>query len=314
VFLIWQFWPLLKHDNVARFWLISLLLSVVPVSAYGVPQGRLLSFAAVAGYGLVAQLIVLSLARGSSPYSAIQCRLGIRKGVSLFFIGMLVFMQLMMWGVANLQVFKTLNIKLEDPEKAFKSWVRVGIEPDITQKTVVIMNSPDAFSFVYVPFELDYYGLPMPSRIRILSGNASPITVTRVDERTLKVRPEAGFLPDTRKPIEGAPKDLPAAHFGHVMHKLSQGYRDERNPMRVGERVALSNMTVEITEVSASGLPVEAKFVFDTPLEDASFKWLYWNWDNDTGEPHAQVFEYLRYKAFTPPAIGESVRLRGPFH
>ncbi len=310
MFLILQFWPLLRHDKLARFWAASMLFAVVPVCAYGVPQGRLLSFAAVAGYGLVAQFMLLSFGKDGSNYSSINCSRSLRKIVAVFFVFSLVIFQLIQWGAANTYVIAAASSGSVQPEK---KWLNIGTEAEIEQKTVMVINAPDAFSFVYLPFVRDYFEIPLPERLRVLSSSVSPITITRVDDYSLRIRPDAGFLPDTTKPLPGTPKDLPARHFGHIMHKVSQGYRDERNPMKIGEKVVLSNMIVEITEITDLGLPAEAIFTFNKKLEDDSFKWIYWNWDNDTANPKAPITDYFRYKEFKLPAAGDSIRLSGPF-
>lgn len=307
------FWPMLRSDKTARFWALSMILSVVPVCAYGIPQGRLLSFVGVAGYGLVAQYVLYCFRPEASPY-AVSPRFHLtRQLAALVMIFTLVFAQLVMWSVANLNVYLAAGQKKSSPELFFKSWLTLGTEPEIVDKTVVVVNAPDAFSMVYIPFEYDYYGLPIPHRMRILSGNVSPLTVTRLDEYSLLVRPDAGFLPDTSKPVYGLPENVPELHVGHFMHKVNQGYRDERNPMTVGEKLVLSDLIVEITEISDIGLATEVKFTFNRPLEDESFKWLYWNWKPDTNKSFSHPDTYLEYRPFELPEIGESVRLLGPF-
>lgn len=72
-------------------------------------------------------------------------------------------------------------------------------------------------------------------------------------------------------------------------------------PLRAGDRICLDRMTVEVRAVDGTGLPREVAFEFEVPLEDASLRWLWWDWDR------------RRYRAFTPPAVGATVALVGPF-
>lgn len=307
------FWPILRSDKTARFWALSMVLSVVPVCAYGVPQGRLLSFVAVAGYGLVAQYMLYCFGGERSPYRVSPYFHLTRQFIALVMVFMLVVVQILFWAIANSNVFIGADYKKAHPEENYHSWLRLGTEPELVDKTVVVVNTPDAFSVVYIPFENEYRRLPIPHRIRMLSGNVSPLTVTRLDEYTLLIRPDAGFLPDTSKPVFGLPENVPDIHVGHFMHKVNQGYRDERNPMKVGEQIVLSDLVIEITEVSEIGLPTEVKFTFDRPLEDESFKWLYWNWKPDDTSRSARSGSFLEYRPFKVPAVNESVRLLGPF-
>ena len=65
--------------------------------------------------------------------------------------------------------------------------------------------------------------------------------------------------------------------------------------MHVGERVELERLSIEVFEVSMSGVPTAARFRFDVPLDDASLIWHHWS----AGA----------YRPFTPPAIGEEMVL-----
>ena len=65
--------------------------------------------------------------------------------------------------------------------------------------------------------------------------------------------------------------------------------------LRKGERIQLSQMTVEVVELSADGRPTVCDFVFTEPLESSRFVWRVW----DSGQ----------VRDFQPPALGESVQV-----
>lgn len=313
------FWPLLRRDKTARFWGLAMILAVVPVCAYGVQQGRLLSFAAIGGFGLVAQLIFISFneEKRNKIYSGLK-QIPAYLGTYFFIITLLI-VQL----IAITSIFVIAFTNGDKINHITPGFVRtnVGIDKEIENKTVVVINAPDAFRFVYLPFERDYFKQPIPDKIRILSPSISPITITRVDAKTLILKPDAGFLPDTRKPLPGAPIDLPDVHGGHTIHKIIQGYRDERNPMKVGDKYNLSDLTIEIIAITDDGLPTEAKFTFNKNLEDDSFRWLYCDWDvaykvmaQEDVSDIPGVIPQSGFRKFNVPAIGESVTIKGPFY
>ncbi len=68
--------------------------------------------------------------------------------------------------------------------------------------------------------------------------------------------------------------------------------------MRVGERVELTGLGIEVLEVPANGDPTAARFEFDVPLEDSSLRWLRWREG--------------RFEPFAPPPIGEETTLVPP--
>jgi hypothetical protein len=78
------------------------------------------------------------------------------------------------------------------------------------------------------------------------------VTVRRLDERTLAIRPRGG----------------------HLRSPLDRVFRSERRQMRLAEWIRLTGLTATVTGVTADGRPGEATFRFDEPLESPSLVWL----------------------------------------
>ena len=97
-------------------------------------------------------------------------------------------------------------------------------------------------------------GEPRPRRLRLLASGLASVRVTRVDERTLRVRPAHGFYS-----TEGE----------RMLRGLSR-------PFRSGTEVRLSDLRVSVTEVDANGRALEAVFRFERPLDDDSLLWSAW--------------------------------------
>jgi hypothetical protein len=75
---------------------------------------------------------------------------------------------------------------------------------------------------------------------------------------------------------------------------LDHLYRDA-TPMSIGERIAYGGATIEVTEVTDDGRPIDVRVHFSVDLEDPSLRWLQW--------------KHGVYVPFEPPAVGESVVL-----
>ena len=138
---------------------------------------------------------------------------------------------------------------------------------------VVIVNPPFPFFAHYLQIVRALRGEPIPARVRVLAPGTGTVDVMRIDDWTLEIRPEKGFL---------------SAPFDAL-------FRGRHQPLDPGEKIELSGLTVEILEVAADGLPGVATFRFDRPLEDPGLRWLRW----DDG----------RYAAFVPPEVGQVRRL-----
>jgi hypothetical protein len=143
--------------------------------------------------------------------------------------------------------------------------------PAIRDKTVILVNPPADPYAGLLPTLRAAEGRPMPRALRWLATGASEVRVTRVDDRSLRVRPAAGFL------------SLPSE-------------RMQRNPARrmpVGHEVRYSDTTIRVTAITADGRPAEILARFDAPLEDARFVFLAWSPDK-------------RFVPFALPAVGQS--------
>ena len=114
----------------------------------------------------------------------------------------------------------------------------------------------------------------MPRHTRVLAPAIPSVTIRRLDERTLAIRPRGGYL---RWPLD-------------------QVFRSERRQFALGEQVRLTGMTVTISSLTADGRPAEATFRFDVPLESPSLLWLCFRGDG--------------FEPFTPPAVGQEAEIR----
>jgi hypothetical protein len=147
-------------------------------------------------------------------------------------------------------------------------------DPSITEKSLIIVNSPSVINTAFTQVSRVLSGEPYPRHVRVLAPGGAAVSLARTDERTLVLRPDGGYL----------------------LRPFDQLYRGVHHPLALHERVQLTEVTVEITELTDDGRPAEATFRFDVPLEDPSHYWLQWT--------------HGAYRPFTPPAVGDTVRLR----
>ena len=118
--------------------------------------------------------------------------------------------------------------------------------------------------------------MDVPERWWWLSAGNRPVQVERISEKTIALRPEAGFL----------------------QRPWSQIFRrPETDPMPQGHRVRLSGMEALVIQSDSKGRPQEVHFTFDVPLEDPSLKWLAWSEGT--------------YVPFTPPPLGTTITVEG---
>jgi hypothetical protein len=251
-------WPLLRRDATARFWAAGMVLALLPVCAT-FPADRLLLFPGLGAMGLLAQFLALVFASSE--------RLPSRKLMRAAG-GVLIAIHLVIAPIALPVLVSPQTLA----RLVARTSMRVPLDESVTHQDVIVINPPSLLYAVYFPLEREAAGLPVPRRVRFLSSGVAGMTIQRTDAYSLVIGVEGGYI-------------------GWSFERL---FRDERHPMHVGERVALTGMTATVTAITNDGRPAEAAFRFAVPLEDASLRWIWWH----DGE----------FRPFTPPAVGETVQ------
>lgn len=247
--------PLLRRDRVARFWALGMVISLVP-AASTYPHNRQLLFPSFGAMGLIAQLWHLY---------AIELKGAVLSRLSRFSggFGAVVLFNHMILSPIYAPI-AACSIVFTRP--LMRAAANVG--DDIVGRDAVFMTAPDYFAVKLVQLGRRIDRKPLARKWRALSFGPQPVTVSRVDARTLSLEYEGGIL--------GTP--------------FMELYRDRRLKMAPGDTVSLEGLDIEVTSVTADGRADRAEFKFDKPLEDPSFVFYYWT-DNE-------------FRHFKPPPLG----------
>jgi len=267
IVLIFVLAPLLLKDRTARFWATGMILSALPVCAT-FPNDRLLVFVGIGAMGLVAQLLCVVFDKSRRRQKPAYWRI---PAVSLAV--MLVLSHLVIAPLAlPLRVANPMG-----PKQFMDRMTLEALDESVRDEDLILVNPPLSFLAGMNSFAWAANDLPMPRRMRILASSLfQPVDIRRPDANTLVVRPA----------------------YGYCAHSMDRLFRDKKAKSSAGDRIELTGMTVEITEVTVDGRPAEAAFRFSVSLEDASLRWL----------------QYVdrAFEPFVPPGIGESVTLPAP--
>lgn len=256
--------PLWKRDPRMRFFAVGMVLSTLPPSAT-FPADRLLTWMSFGGMGVCALIIGAYIDERATIEAPIY-----RRGIATFATWVFVIGHVVTGPLAFPMRARAIASIREVIGRADSS---VPKSKAITDKVVVFANPPTDPLACYVPIIRASLHEPRPKTIRWLATAATAVTLERIDARTLRVKPQGGFLPTSAEWM----------------------LRSVRNPMRVGEIVALEHMSVRITALTDDARPAEAIITFDAPLEDPKFYWMQWI---EAG-----------YVPFAPPPIGKTVEL-----
>jgi len=251
-------WPrLATEQRQSSFWLVGVGLSLALICASG-PQDRNLVFV---GFG-VAPLLAIAFARLVEAPPIQRWRRSLASTLAVFNLALapvlLPIKCLAILGIAHM----FLPVDNSIPR-----------DPAITGKTLVVVWT-QLEPAVYYSWSLrDHGGIPRPGRTRILATSREDVSITRLDEVTLRLHPGDGF-------------------FASEASKL---FRSASNPFSKGDTVELSNTKATVTEVTVDGRPATVDFRFSAPLESPEWLWM-------RGSRQGLV-------KWMPPKVGETVML-----
>jgi hypothetical protein len=236
--------PLLRRDRTARFWMLGMLLSILPICST-FPSDRLLTFVGIGAMGLVAQFFCVVFGKSQWKPKLLLWRIPAIVLAAIFILSHLI--------VAPLVLPLRAAYPMMPKKFTEKLMISGPLDDSVRNQDLVVVNPPLAFAVIMSPLEWESNNQPMPRHLRILTSSLGrPVKVYRQDARTLTVRPEYGYC-------------------AMVFDKL---FLDREHPFSIGDRVELTGMTAEIRELTGDGRPAEAAFTFAVVLEDPSLRWL----------------------------------------
>jgi len=236
--------PLFRRDATTRFFVTGAVLSLLPSCAV-FPSGRLLFFASLGMIGALAQLIA-AWREGEGWFPT----RGVRRAIT---------MPVVYWSALGHLFFSPFAFLIAMNQMTILEGIVIrnanGLPdaPELARQRVVIVNAPDATFLAYISIIREAQGRPAPAKVLGMAAGVRPLELARIDDKTVTLSSSVALVqPGTDLLIRST------------------------DPFEVGYRVALSDVTIEITRVNADGWPTEARFTFARPLEDPSLRFMQW--------------------------------------
>jgi len=243
--LVGLLWDLAHKERLARFWLLGMGLSLVPVCA-AFPMDRLLVFPGIGAFGA---LVLLLQDKGVWPWSATPRHArgwGRRAAVVLLALHLPV--------AAILLVGRTAAMLRGMGLYFAGGAIQSPRGPEVAHQTFVFVNGNDfPVAYTWIMRTVDEPG-SSPKRVAQLSSALTHSLVYREDPQTLLVTSEGGFLAD------------------QVDRLLTSPTRS----FTVGEQIVRPDYVAEVRGVTADGRPLQMAFRFQRVLEDPAYRWLHW--------------------------------------
>jgi len=220
--------PLVIDDRRARFWLLGLLLCVLPVCAT-IPHSRLLMCVSIGGAGLLGLLF----ARWWQDWKA-----GAKHWLVFPMIVVLLFAQFILSPL--LLPLEAASIRLAMDGSLNSGAKNLPINDSNTNDTIVLINPPMSSVAGYISGVRAFAGLPIAKYTLPLVSGRQGVTLAMVDEYAFDITSEHGLYD---------------AHNEGLLRDPNQGFS-------VGDEVVTEQVTVTIIAVSDANVPTTARFRF----------------------------------------------------
>jgi hypothetical protein len=245
VLVILLFYPVLRRHRVAGFYLVGMLLALVPVCA-AFPHDRMLFFVSIGAMGLIGTILSEAFGRPSRLWPGRPVRMAVVCVAVLLVVIHLV--------VGPVLLGLRARFPLGDTRQMASLLMLDPLRPGDEDRDIIIVNPVDSFLVSGTLAVREARGLNLPRSLRLLAPGTDGMRITRINERTLEIEPRSGY-------------------FGGLVAPMFMA-RDYR--MQVGQRVKLRGMTATVVTVDERGQPRVARFTFEGPLEDPRLRWLVW--------------------------------------
>jgi hypothetical protein len=266
---LWLFsalaWPVLRAAPTARFWAAGLVLSLPPACAT-FPEDRLLLLAGLGAFPLVAILAASLFERIRSPAAEPGVPAAIFAGALFALHGFI--------GPALLPA-RSLHMQRYDAKVQAAGKSAFAHAKGSSSDALFVINGEDFYFTGMMAITRVARGEPATLRMMTLAGTLDEITLRRLDDRRLEVRPR----------------------FGFVSRVFDRIYWSRTAPFLRGSTLELNGIDVTIAEVNQWGEPMAAVFAFSFPLDSSVYHWVVWKGD--------------RYENFVLPPVGASTVIAG---
>ena len=262
--------PILKRERVARFWLLGMVLSALPVAA-APPSARLFLFVSIGGCGLLG----LFLKECFSAINTTKARNDYYRFFTKFVAAVMILCHFIIEPIAMPLSIYVTQIASESVQKHAASIPELY---DMTDKRVVLVNSPTWLNFSLASIWA-YNSVTLPKSMWLLTSHES---TSDDNETTFEVLSDHAISADLKNGfIEG---------FEHTFRDL------ELHPFKPGDVIDLSGLDIEIVSITEENHPKKVIFHFEQTIYDEEFIFVEWTKKG--------------FQPFNLPELGQTVTLK----
>jgi hypothetical protein len=238
-------WPSLRRHATARCLALGAGLSALPVTA-AIPSDRLL---VLVGFGVM-PVLACAMREALCPVDGVRLPRAFWSGAWRAYLAAgLAFGHILLDPLAL--PISSLTLAFHNQRIAAAA-ASVPSDASVSDRVLIVAGVPESFLLTHLATTRDLNGMPRPEKLYWMYSRSAEAHIERISDKTLRVSVPAGMY-DGRSEARGP-----------------------RFPLKAGDRIALSEMTVDVLQVNREGKPSVCDFVFARPLESTKYRWQTW--------------------------------------
>lgn len=234
---------LVKQSPVARFFVLSTVLCLLPVTAT-TPHSRLLLCVSIGGCGLMGMWLAHWRGRDRVGQGGF-----LQKGVAVALVGAFCVMS------PVLLAFESVSMRLIMDGLVNRAALSLDWQDSASDQHLILVNPPLTTVAGYMSGIRAWHALPYPQHAYSLVSGREPVQIDVLDEHRLRVRAASGVYEPLQESL----------------------LRDPRQALAVGDAITLKEMRVEVETLTATGVPAQILLTFVRPLQAPDYRFMIWN-------------------------------------
>jgi hypothetical protein len=274
-----------KRHPTAAFWATGALCAILPLCA-SFSRNTVLGFASLGVMPLLAILLAQTAQAPAAAFPGWLRRLPLRLALPL-----LIFAHVLLAPAYSAFLIPG-SFRTGRQQQA--AAVDFGDSPSLAGRCVILVNPSSVSTIEAGLLARLHTEQPFPAAMRHLSSGMGPLEIQRHDERTLTVTAPESYAPPPAAIPDPRTGRQAHIHPDNISRRTDSFYYDANYPPQKGSSIQLTDLTIEVSDLTPDGQISQATFTFDRPLEDPRYLWLWWD------------AERMIYEPYPLPQIGET--------
>lgn len=286
----------LSINRTVIFLALCIVLAFIPASAFALMEIRMSLYAGIPSALLFAYLLTEGFQKFRKRSTQLTQRVLLAAIVMVLIFAHLV-LAIAQWSLQ----WRGFSWNAAEKTTTISYLLKPLIEPNknYQDKDLIILSTPSAIDYYYLPYVAHYYGLPTPRSINVLALNHAAYTIevnNQIENENSLVLNSNGLLLN-RYQDRSVFSSLGTFSTGYVLHDLNGSFSPittKQNTLLNENSIGSANFKTTIESTNNKQQITKLSFHFNEKLTSEHYVFLYW----ENNQYHELSFDNLKNKTY----------------